>query len=144
MPIPCSIHCYLKKSIGCHIELGIIWILIIVPTYCGKATKGLLCGPMSYLWEPAILENSINYCIWTIFLKCYVFLNSPSICMYCNHWCRKYLHISVRNSFFWMPNTCWSFILEQDHLLLSPTWELRYCELRCYSLYFLFPTLASS
>ena len=37
--------------------------------------------------------------------------------MYFNH--TNYLHLSVRNPFFQKPNTCWSFILEKDHLLFS-------------------------
>ena len=28
---------------------------------CNKATEGLLCGPTFHIWDPCLLENSINY-----------------------------------------------------------------------------------
>ena len=36
---------------------------------CNKATEGLLCGPTFHVWDPCLLENSINYCEWAIFPK---------------------------------------------------------------------------
>lgn len=40
-------------------------------TDCEKTIQGLLCGQTSHIWEPCLLENSINYCESTIFPQSY-------------------------------------------------------------------------
>ena len=44
---------------------------------CKKDTEGLLCGPTFHMWDPCLLENSINYCEWVIFPKSYVLEIAP-------------------------------------------------------------------
>ena len=70
--ISCLTHCIWKRILvssfgGNYLDFNNCIHLLIHCDY--KTTEGLLYGPTSHIWEPCLLENSINHCEWTIFHK---------------------------------------------------------------------------